>query len=162
MEIGLVALEPSGTHLTEGNTGTVVGVDIRRNLEDKTGKLRFFGLYVAFLCLRRTGRGGYLHETVQEFLHTEVVQGRTEEYGSDLGISVGLDIELRIDTIDQLQILAQFGSILLPYPLVEFVAVDIHLHLIRHTLFVGGEEVEFLFVDVVHALELGTLVDGPT
>ena len=39
--------------------------------------------------------------------------------------------------------------------------VDVHLDLFRNFLLVGREEVEVLLVDVIDALELGTLIDGP-
>ena len=78
MEIGLVTLELTTAHLTEGDTRTMVGVDIGRDLEDETCKLGFLRLHVALLGLRGTGTGSDLHKTVQQFLHAKVIQGRTD------------------------------------------------------------------------------------
>ena len=84
MQVGLVALELSGAHLAEGDTGAVIGVDISGNLEDKTRKLLLVGLHHALFSLGGLGRRGYLNETVQQLLHAKVVQRRTKEYGSHL------------------------------------------------------------------------------
>ena len=161
MQIRLVTAKLTTTHLTEGDTRTMVGIDIGCNLEDKARKLRFFGLHVALLGLRRTRRWGDLHKAVQQFLYTEIVQSRTKEHGCHFSVSICLNVEFGIDAIDEFQVLTQFLSILLPYPLVEFRAVDIHLHLLRHALLIGSEEVKFLLIDIIHALELRTLIDGP-
>ena len=161
MQIWLVALELTAAHLAEGDTGTVVGVDIRGDLEDEARELLLLGFHLALFSLRRTRRRGYLHETVQKLLHTEVIEGRAKEHGGHLCRAIGLHIKLRIHAIDEFEVLTEFGGILLTYPLVELLAVNIHLHLIGDALFIGRKEVEFLFVDVIHALELRTLVDRP-
>ena len=54
------------------------------------------------------------------------------------------------------------GGLLFAHLFVQFFALDVNLHLLGHPLFVGREEVELLFVDVVHAFELSSLSDGPT
>ena len=74
MQIGLVTLELTAAHLTEGNTRTVVGVDIGGNLEDKASKLWFLRIHITLLSLRRLGTWGNLHETVQQLLYAEIVQ----------------------------------------------------------------------------------------
>ena len=75
MQVGLIALELTAAHLAEGDTRTMVGVDIGCDLEDKTCKLRLIGLNIALLSLSGLGTWGYLHEAVQQLLHTKVVQG---------------------------------------------------------------------------------------
>ena len=160
MEVGLITTELSAAHLTEGDTRTVVGVDISRYLKDKTSEFLLFRLYVALLSLGRTRTGCYLHKTVEQFLYTKVIQCRAEEYRCHIGRAIGLHIKFGIDAIDQFKILAQLGGILLAHASIEFVAIDIDLYLIRNTLFVWREEIEFLFVDIIDALEFGTLVDG--
>ncbi len=139
----------------------MVGVDIGRNLEDEAGKLRLLGLHHALLGLGRLRAGSNLDEAVQQFLHAEVVQRRAEEDGSHLGRAVRIDLKVGIDAADQLQVFAQLGGILLAYSLVQLLAVNVYFHLLRHALLVGREEVELLLVDIIDALELGTLVDGP-
>ena len=161
MQIGLVALELTTADLTEGDTRTVVRIDIGSNLEDKARKLLLLRLHLTLFGFRRPGTGGNLHKTVQQFLYTEVIQGRTEEHGGHLSRTIGLHIKFRIDAIHQFQILTQFGGILLAHSLVEFLTVDIHLYFIRHTLLVWCKEVEFLFVDIIHTLELCALVNRP-
>ena len=105
--------------------------------------------------------GCYADEAVEQFLHTEVIQGRTEENRGHLGIQVGLHVEFGIDTIHQFQVLAQLSGILFAHEIIQGRAINVHLHLLRHALLVGGEEVQILLVDVKDALERGTLVDRP-
>ena len=62
----------------------MVGIDIGRNLEDKTSELLFLGLYLTLLSLCRTGAGRNFHEAVQQFLHTKIIKRRTKEYRSYL------------------------------------------------------------------------------
>ena len=161
MQIRLVALELSTAHLAECDTRTMVRVDIRGNLEDKTRELLLLGFHLTLLSLRRTGTGGYLHETVQQLLHTEIIQGRAKEHRRHLGRTVGFHLKLGIDTINQFKVLTQLCRIVLSHPVVKVGTVDINLHLIRHTLFIRRKEVELLFIDVIHTLELRPLVDGP-
>jgi hypothetical protein len=75
MEIRLVTLELTTADLAEGNTRTMVGVDIRGNLKDEARELLFLGLYLPFLRLGGTRTGGYLHETVEKFLNTKIIEG---------------------------------------------------------------------------------------
>ena len=161
MQIRLVALELPTAHLTERDTRAMIRVDIRCDLEDKARELLLLRFHLTFLRLRwpRTGRN--LHEAIQQFLHTEVVQCRAKEHRRHLCSAIRLHIELRVDPIHQFEVLTQFSGIILPHPTVEVSAIDINLHLIRDPLFIRREEVQFLFVDVVHPLELRALVDGP-
>ena len=139
----------------------MVGVDVGRNLEDKARKLRLFGLYLALLGLGGTRTGGYLNETVQKFLHAKVVQGRTKEYWRHLGRAVGFYIELRVDAVHQFQVFTQLVGVLIADTLVELGGTELHTDLFSNALLVRGEEVEVILIDVIHALELGSLVDGP-
>ena len=161
MQIRLITYKLTAAHLTEGDTRAVVGVDIGGNLKDKSCKLGLFGLHIALLGLGGAGRWCYLYKAVQQLLYTEVVQSRTEEYWCNLGLAIGLYVELRIYTVYQLQVLAQLGGVLFANALVELFAVYVYLNLISHTLFVGGKQVQFLLVDVVHTLELCSLIDRP-
>ncbi len=139
----------------------MVGVDIGRYLEDEARELRLVGLHHALLGLGGLRAGSYPDKAVQQFLNAKVVQCRTEEDGSNLGLAIALDVELRIDAIHQFQVVTQLGGILLADPAVEIGGIELHADLLGDALLVGGEEVEFLFVDVIDALELRTLVDGP-
>ena len=118
MQIGLIALELAAAHFAEGDTRTVVGIDIRRNLKDKAREFLLLRLYVTLLSLCRTRTRSYLHKAIQQLLHTKVIQGRAEEYRSHLSRTVGFHIELRIDAIHEFKILAEFGSIILSYPFI--------------------------------------------
>ena len=139
----------------------MVGVDVGCYLEDEAGKLRLFGLYGALLSLCWSWRRSYLDKAVEQFLHTEVVQCRTEEYGSHLSRAVCLNVKLGIYAVNQLHVVAQLLGILLADVLFKFCRVDVNLHLFSHALLVGLEEVEFVLVDIVHTLELDTDVDRP-
>ena len=129
MQIGRIAHELAGAHLAEGYTAAVVGVDVGRYLEDEPRELLLVGIYKPFLGLSGSGRRCYLDEAIQEFLHTEVVEGRTEEHGSHLGTEVGrlrasllADglFERGIDSLYHLQVLAQLLCIVLAHSLIEF------------------------------------------
>ena len=160
--IWLVAHKLARANLAEGNARTVVRVDVGGNLEDEACKLRLLRLHHSLLCLGRLWRRGNLHEAVQELLHTEVVQSRTEEHRSHLGGAIGLHLELWVHAVHQLQLLSQLVGLSLAHTLVELLALNVYSHLLGHTLLVRGEEVELMLVDVVHTLESGALTDRPT
>ena len=73
MQIRLIALKFSTTDLAKSNTRTMIGVDIRSNLENKSSELILIGLYIALLSLGRLGTRSYLDEAVEQLLHTEVI-----------------------------------------------------------------------------------------
>ena len=154
-------LEASAAHLAESNAGTVVGVDVGRNLEDETGELGLFGADHALLGLNGTRRGGYLDKTVEQFLHTEIVECRTEKDGGHIGRKIGVDIKGRVNAFNEFQVIAQLLGVLVTHMGLKVGGMDINLNRFGHLLFVGCEEIEPLFIEVVHAFELGALVDGP-
>ena len=139
----------------------MIGVNVGCNLEDEARELVFFGIHGTFLCLDWTGTGSNLHKTVQHFLHAEVVQCRAEEYWRHFRIAVAFHIKLGIHAVHQFQVLTQFCRIGLTHLLVQFLAVQVHTHFFRHLLLVGRKEVQVVFINVIHALETHTLVDGP-
>ena len=159
--VRLIAHKLARTDFAECDAGTVVRVDIGSNLEDETRKLRFLWLHHALLCLGRSWRWSYLNEAVQEFLHTEVVQCRTEEYWCYLGRAIGLHVKFWINAIHQFQFLAQLGCLTLTYSLVELLRLYIHFHLFGYALLVRRKEVELVLVDIIHTLESGALSDRP-
>ena len=119
MQIRLVALELARAYLTEGYAGTVVRVDVGGNLEDEASELCLVGAHHALLCLGRTWRWGYLYEAVEELLHTEVVEGRTEEYRCHLGSAVCLDVKLWIYAADEFEVVTQLLCIVSAHLFVE-------------------------------------------
>ena len=161
MQIGFVAFKLSAAHLTEGDTRAVVGVDIGCDLEDETSELWFFGFHHTFLSLCGSWTWSYLDEAVKKFLYAEVVECRTKEHRCHFSFAICLYVKRGIDAIDEFEVVAQFGCIGIAHMRLQLVAVDIHLNLLCDTLFVGCEEVEFVFIDVIHALELCPLIDRP-
>ena len=161
MLIGSIAHKLSGTDLAKGDTTAMVGIDVGCYLEDKTAELRFFRTDHTFHCLYGAWAGSYLHEAVEQLLHTKIIQGRAEEDGSHLGRKILLNGEFWIDTIDEFQIISQLGSIFLAYMFLQLHSLNVHFHLFRNLLFVGSEEIETALKDIVHALEAHALVDGP-
>ena len=161
MQIRLVALKLAAAHLAEGDARAVVGVDVGGYLKDESRELGLVRIHHSLLSLGGARAWSYLHEAVEQFLHTEVVERRTEEHRCHLGIAVFIYVELRIYAIHEFQVLAQFGGIRLSHCLIELFAVDIHLHLFSNPLFVRSKKIELLFIYVIHALELHTLVDRP-
>ena len=161
VEIGGIADELAAAYLAEGDARAVVGVDVGGNLEDEARELLFVGIDHTLLGLGGARVGGYLDETIQEFLHTEIVKGRTEEDGGYAGSQIVIVVEGRIDAIHQFQVFAQLHSVLFAHVGFEFFAVNIYGHVLRHLLFVGGEEVELSFVYIIDSLESLSLIDGP-
>ena len=74
VHIGSIADKLAGANLTECHTRTVIGINIGCDLKDESGEFRFVGIHFTLFCLYGTRTGSYLHETVQQLLHTEVVQ----------------------------------------------------------------------------------------
>ena len=161
VQVRRIADKLSRANLTECYTGPVVRVDIGCNLEDESREFRFCGHHLTFLSLRRSWTGCDLNETVEQFLHAEVIQCRTEEHRSDLSTAVFVDIELRIDAIDEFKVVAELLRVVLTDMLVEVGRVDIDLHFLRNPLLIRSEEVKLMLIDIVHALEVETLVYRP-
>ena len=139
----------------------MIRVDIGGYLEDESGKFRFFRLHLTFFRLHGTGTGSNLHKAIQQFLHTEIIQCRTEEYGSKLSFQVFLLIEFGVNTVYQFQFSAQLIGQLGTNPVVQFLGMDVHFHLLRHYLLAGLVEVEVMLVDIVDTLETDTALDRP-
>ena len=157
-----VALELARAYLDEGDAAAVVGVHVGVNLEDETGEVLLLGTHQPLHGLDGAGRGGNLHEAVEQLLDTEHVEGRAEEDGRRAGGQVVVDVELGVYPLDELEVGPQLLGILLADVGFEFGAVHVvELDALGHHLLVGGEEVEVLLVDVVDALELLADVDGP-
>ena len=161
MQIRRIAGKLAGTYLAECDARTVVRVDIGGNLEDKTCELRFARLHLTFFCLYRTGAGGYFHKTVQQLLHTEIIQGRTEEYGSQFTFQIFLHLKIGIYTVYQFQFAAQLVRQLGPDLIVQLFRIDIHFDLLRHHLLGRLVEIQVVLVDIVDAFEARATLDGP-
>ena len=161
VQIGRVAAETARADLAESDAGAVVGVDIGCNLEDKACELFFLGTHLALLGLSGARVGGNLHKAVEQFLHAEVVERRTEEHGRNLGIEIIFYVERRINAVDEFKVFAQFCCVLLAHARFQFLTVDIDGHVLRDFLLVGREEVEILLIYIIYALKPCALVDGP-
>ena len=91
-----VTLKFPRAYLYESYTTAVVGVHVGVYLEHKTREGLLFWLYLALHGLRRLRAWCNLAETVQQFLDTEVVQRRTEEYRRYIARQIGVDVKFRI------------------------------------------------------------------
>ena len=162
MLIGGVALELARAYLDKSDTAAVVRIHIGMNLEHETAEGIFLWLDHTFESGHRSGFGRNFHEAVEHFLDTECIESRAEEYGSRASGKVIVDIEFGIDTFNQLKILAQFGGINIAHGLVDARIVDIvDLDAFGGALFVGCEEVEALFIDIIDALEFSANIYRP-
>ena len=139
----------------------MIRVDIGGYLKDESGKFRFFRLHLTFFRLHGTGTGSNLHKAIQQFLHTEIIQCRTEEYGSKLPFQIFLLIKFGVNTVYQFQFSAQLVGQLGTNPVVQLLGMDIHFHLLCHHLLTGLVEVKIMLVDVVDTLETDTALDRP-
>ena len=139
----------------------MVGIDIGRYLEDEACELGFCGLHHALYGLRRTWRRCYLHKAIEQLLHAKVVEGRAEEYGGNRGRTIIIDLEIRIHPFNKLQVITQLLRFTFADMLIQIGRMDVDSHFLRHTLFVGSEEIQLLLIDVVDSLESHSLTDGP-
>ncbi len=89
-------------------------------------------------ALTGRGLGAISTKQFQQFLHTEIIQRRTEEDRSHLALQIVVNIEFGINTLDQFQLAAQLSARSGADPLVQFLGMDVHFHLLRHYLFGGG------------------------
>ena len=161
MQVRSITCKLTRTNLTEGHTRTVVRVDVGRNLEDKSGKLRLVGVHRTFFCQHRTRTRSDFHKTVEQLLHTEVVQCRTEEYRSQFSFQVLSYLEFRIHSVNQFQFIAQFLGQRRTDVVVQVLGMDIHFHLFRHYLLRRLEEIQFLLINIIYSLKTRTAFDRP-
>ena len=145
VQIRRIAGKLAGTYLAESHTRTMVRVDVGRNLEHETRELGLFRHHDTFLCLHRTRTRRNLHKAVEQFLHTEVVQGRTEEHWSQFPFQVIVHIEFRINPLNQFQFAAQLVRQRRTDMIVQVFRMDIHFHLLRHHLLGRLEKIQLLF-----------------
>ena len=99
MLVWMIALKTPAAHLAERYTRTVVGINIGRYLENKSGKLRFIRHYNTLLRFRWTRTWSNLYKTIEQLLHTKIIQGTTEKHWRSLGRTVIFDIEFRVNAI---------------------------------------------------------------
>ena len=113
------------------------------NLEHESREALVVGIHHSLLSRNRTGRGGNLHEAVEQFLDTESIQCRSEEYGRYLTRQIVGLVELGIYPFYQFYVVTQFGGIGLAYRLVDArILQRVYLDTLAHALLVRGEEVE--------------------
>ena len=84
----------------------MIGVDVSRNLENKTGKFRLLGDHLTFFCMYGTGGGSNLNKTVEQFLPTKIILSRTETDRCTLSLQICFYIKFGIYTFYQFQITA--------------------------------------------------------
>lgn len=125
MLVRCIAHKLARTNLAESYTRTMVRVDVGSNLEDKSGEFRFVRFHFALFGVHGTGAGRNLHEAVQQFLHTEVVQCRAEEYGSAVSCQVRIYVESGIDAFDQFEVAAQLVCQRFADLVVQFFGMDV-------------------------------------
>ena len=94
-------------------------------------------------------------------MHAEIVECRTEEYGGCLGGSIFFYIEFGINAVDEFDVVAELLSEIGSDLVVELFGGYFYFDGFGDALFVWGEEVEVLLVDVVDAFEAQALSDGP-
>ena len=161
MQIGFIPFKLSTANLTERYAATMIGVDIGCNLKDKAGEFLLRRIYTPFKGLRRARRGSNFHKAIEQFFHAKVIQGRTKEYGSYITRKVSLDGELRINAINEFQIITQLPGIFLTDTFIKFLRMNIDFNLFGDMLFVGSEQIQITLIDIVDSFESGALINGP-
>ena len=157
-----VAFELAGADLNEGDTGAMVGVHVRVDLEHKAREFLLLGTHFALFGEDGARSRSDLDEAVEKLLDTEGVESRTEEDRGNLTGKIFLFVKFGIDTLDQFYVFTELVGVSLPDSLINQRRGDIvDLDALADGLFRGGEEVESLFVDIVDTFELGAHVDRP-
>ena len=82
----------------------MVGVDISGYLEYESGKLAILWFHHTLQRLRRTRAGRNLHKAVEQLLHTEVVQGRPEEYRGKFTAQILAAVKRLVNPVYQFQV----------------------------------------------------------
>ena len=139
----------------------MVRVDVSRNLEHKTCEFFFIRIHFTLFCLRRTRTGSNFHKSIEQFLHTKVVQCRTKEDWCQLAFEIFCCFKFRINTLQQLQLATQTVGQISTYLIVQFLGVDIDSNLFGHHLLRRLEQVEVVFVKVINTFETLTAFNGP-
>ena len=157
-----ITLETTGADLYERNTAAVVRIHVRMDLEDEAGEVILFRIDHTFNSLYRTGRRSDLDKTIQQLFHTEVIQGRAEEYRGDVSFQISIHIELRINTFDQFDIRTKFISQINTDMVFQFGIVDVvKTYLLRYILFARSVKVKFLFIYIIYTFETLSHIDRP-
>ena len=138
-------------------------VQVGLDFKGKSGEGFFVGLHLPGVGLAGTGGRGNLYKGVQHFPDTEIVDGGTEE---DRGLGA-VEVEIQVKGLgrhfDEFHIFPElaglgFGN--------QFVQLGIFQILDQNAVAVGGgvarrEDAQFLFFQVVDALEPLAHADGP-
>ena len=156
VQVVLVALERARTDLQECDAVAVVGVHVGVDLEDEACHFRLGRLYDPGFGRCGARRGGDADETLQELLHAEIIDRRTEEDRGQFGPQVSLAVESVVHALDQFGVFAQlvgvaFGDVFVQFGRCE--VVDLYGRGVGRLPFVARKECEVLLVDVVNALE---------
>ena len=161
MQIRSVARELARAHFAESHARTVVRIDVGCYLEDKTGKLLFIRRNCTFLSLYRTRTRCDFYKTVKKFLHTEVVECRTEEHRRQISVKIFLYVKIRINTFDKFQVISELLSQSASDMFIKFLRINVHLHLFSYNLLRRLEKIKIMLIDIVNTLETLSLVDWP-
>ena len=66
-----------------------------------------YGADIPLLGMAHPGRRGDADETIEQFAHAEIVKRTAEKDRSHFAATVAVQIELRVNPLDQLQVVAQ-------------------------------------------------------
>ena len=132
------------------------------NLEDETGQFRFVGADIPLLGMAHPGRRGNADETVEQFAHAEIVKRTAEKDRSHFAATVAVQIKLRVNPFDQLQVVAQVlgkrCDILIDGRIVQF---NVQLHPFGTLLVFGEKQRQPIGIEVVNTFKRGTGADRP-
>ena len=153
----------TGNNPHKGEPIPVSRVHVRLDLEDETGKIRFFrpdDSGVAFPGQRR-GREG--QEPVQERLHTEVGNSGTKEHGRQFARPHLFQVKGVSCFIQQFHFLRQPVAVMLLQHLFQFRIINADVRLFNHlfTVITAGVQFHHPGIPVIYALEVSIYADGP-
>src|SRR5690554_3446218 len=152
----------TGANLDKSQSVAVVGIHIGVDLKYKAAEFIFIGLHNTCFGLRGAGRGRDFQESMQELAHPKVVEGTAKKDRSQFTLEISFLVELRIHTLHQFQLFAQGFRCIFRNMLQQGFVVDVlKFNTLFERLLIGGKQVEVLFKDVVHPVELGAVAHWP-
>ena len=139
----------------------MIRVDVSSNLKDESCKLRFIRLYFTFLRLHGTRTRSDFYETVEQLLHTEVIQCRAEEYRCCITFQIIFNIEFRINTFYQFQLATKLICQRCTDMAIQISRIHVNLYLFCYHLLRRLEKIQFLLIYIIYTLKTRSALDRP-
>ena len=153
----------SGTDSHKCNTVTVSLVHICLDLKYKSRKILFDRIDHADICRSRKRRSCHLQEMLQENLHSEVCQGRTEKYRGEFSFADQLLVKFCTCTVQKLDFFKQLCFLVTCHDLIDLRRIqrDLSCLTLFGTLLCIGKDGDLLASTLIDTFEILSGTDRP-